>query len=383
MSEPGQLLTVDTVCAYVAASKVAFASGAALTATEICGGNLNFAFQVVDVASSESVFVKQTPGFVKVLGPEAKISNQRLVVEQAAYAEWEKAIGGAAEAASLPKVLHFDSTHMVLIMEFLGSSVLLHERLVCGIADKPVAVTLGKFLGAAHAATHSTLVPQERAADMTSRFANNELRGLQLEYVFSKPFRESDRATVLRDDLPFMHEVDALKAAYRGETPSNLALCHGDFHAGSVMVDPANATAPMKVIDPEFAIYGPPGLDVGCLLSSYVLASIQRSVEGTLNDVRQLRDAVSMIWDAYAVAMAARGVGATVLEAIAADAAGFAGCEIARTALGFAGVRGFSIADEARKTAAEEAALQIACRCVKGRSTGGIALLLNELDGLL
>ena len=59
----------------------------------------------------------------------------------------------------------------------------------------------------------------------------------QLEYVFTKPYREAAAAATLRDDSDFMSGIESLKAAYRGESSTNLSLCHGDLHAGSVMVD--------------------------------------------------------------------------------------------------------------------------------------------------
>ena len=150
----------------------------------------------------------------------------------------------------------------------------------------------------------------------------------------------------------------------------------------------ASAAPPIvKVIDPEFAIYGPPGLDLGCLFSSYVLAALARSVAlGTTRDERarelgELRDAVAAIWEAYTGAMSERGVPAAVLEAISADAAGFAGCEVARTALGFAGVRGLPIEDADVKAKAEATALDIAVRCIRGRSAGveGILAEIAEI----
>ena len=182
-----------------------------------------------------------------------------------------------------------------------------------------------------------------------------------------------------------MADVAALKAAYRGETPSNLALGHSAFHAGSVMVRPPadGGSAAVKAIDPEFAVYGPPGLDVGCLFSSYVLAAVYRAVDGTPEEVGRLRAAVSAIWEAYAASMASRGIDAATLDAIGADAAGFAGCEVARTALGFAGVRGLPISDAAAKEKAEATALAVAKRCITGRAQGGIDILLSTFDTLL
>ena len=49
-----------------------------------------------------------------------------------------------------------------------------------------IATGLGEFMGRTHAATHSTVVPAERAAHLHSHFENRAMRDLQLEFVFTK-----------------------------------------------------------------------------------------------------------------------------------------------------------------------------------------------------
>ena len=49
-----------------------FSKGSELSAVEIHGGNLKYAFQVTNSAS-QSVFVKQAPGFIKCLGPKVML----------------------------------------------------------------------------------------------------------------------------------------------------------------------------------------------------------------------------------------------------------------------------------------------------------------------
>ena len=142
----------------------------------------------------------------------------------------------------------------------------------------------------------------------------------------------------------------------------------------------------------------PPGLDVGCLLSSYLLAAVlaagRQPEAGASDTCRRLRSAVREIWEpsaphasgrqpashtrrplsaggilhtqAYAVRMKEGVVDAPTVSAAGADAAGFAGCELARTALGYAGARGLPIADADAKAAAEAAALRVAERGASG-----------------
>merc|ERR1712176_1253813 len=113
----------------------------------------------------------------------------------------------------------------------------------------------------------------DEAKELAGRYENRAMRDLQLEFVFTKAFREaSDELRAGLMDEAFMAEVSALKALYDGKgEDNNLALCHGDLHPGSVMV---NSEVFVKVIDPEFAVYRPPGLDLGSLLSVYVLAAV-------------------------------------------------------------------------------------------------------------
>lgn len=92
----------------------------------------------------------------------------------------------------------------------------------------------------------------ERAAQLSQDFQNKELRAVQLEYVFSKCYH-TEEGRELRGDQTYMIEVERLKALYKGEQGAGgLALCHGDCHAGSVMVDALKGS--VKIIDPEFAV---------------------------------------------------------------------------------------------------------------------------------
>ena len=146
----------------------------------------------------------------------------------------------------------------------------------------------------------------------------------------------------------------------------NLALCHGDFHTGAVMVDGQQNGISVKVIDPEFAIYGPAGLDVGCLISGYVLACVHRAAMGANSEgARPFLNAALSVCDAYGSAMRAAQVPETNLNEIFSDAVGFAGCEVARNAL-----HGLPITDMEKKGMANECALALAVKFIKGRAHG-------------
>ena len=68
-----------------------------------------------------------------------------------------------------------------------------------------------------------------------------------------------------RDDLDAHVAISRLKLKFMSSAE---ALIHGDLHTGSIMVTD-NET---KVIDPEFAFYGPMGFDVGAVLANLLMS---------------------------------------------------------------------------------------------------------------
>jgi 5-methylthioribose kinase len=68
----------------------------------------------------------------------------------------------------------------------------------------------------------------------------------------------------------FFEEVTLLKQKFVTNAET---LVHGDLHTGSVMVTPEDT----RVIDPEFAFYGPIAFDVGMLLGNFWTAYFSQS----------------------------------------------------------------------------------------------------------
>ncbi|CAJ1430975.1 unnamed protein product [Effrenium voratum] len=306
------LLNATTVCDFVAVHMrdlpdAPLSIGSQLQAEEITGGNLNYAFVVRD-DQGRCVFVKQAPDFIKVIGPEAKLTRQRMRLEVEVFQEWAR---GAEIARYLPRIWKFDEDAMAFIMDFLGSHQLLQKSLFEGQAEAGLSGALGKCMALMHARTHCSKLEPLESKRLAEKYENRLLRDIQLEYVFSKCYREDARATALRNDEAFMKEVDEMKGIYNGRDRQNFALCHGDLHAGSIMVDSASAS--VKIIDPEFAVFGPPGLDVGSLMSTYVMAYCFHKAQGNSCSCDMVR-AAEAIWSAYAADMQAAGIAADLIQ---------------------------------------------------------------------
>lgn len=239
-------------------------------------------------------------------------------------------------------------------------------------------------MGKTHAATHSSVVSKERASILTKQFENREMRDIQLEYVFTKCYNEAteEQKAGLDVDEAFMKEIEELKNLYDGKGPEdNLCVNHGDLHPGSVMVH--TETSSVKVIDPEFTVYGPPGLDVGSLLSGYVLAAVHQAYSNNLEAVSSVCDGAKAVWNAYKTAMEAGGIEAKMMKRIEVNSVGFAVAEVCRTALEFAGDRKWLQFDDLEiKNKSRKAALNIVQNCMVSRHENGIELLFSEIQAL-
>lgn len=379
-----QILTAETVPAYLKAHldelKDVIDSLDGVQVSAITGGNVNFAF-CIKLANGSTLFLKQAPEFVAIFGPDGlPLTSERMQREMDVYDEWNTLLGDNLAKEYLPKIYYFDRRSMVVIMEFLDGFELLDHVLVDKAGDyhANVGEACGDFLGKTHARTHSSKVSKERRESLTKHYENREMRDIQLEYVFTKCYKEStDEERAGLDITPeFLQQVDLLKKQYNGES-SSLVLCHGDIHPGSVMVNPQGAT---KIIDPEFTVYGPPGLDVGSLLSGYCLGAIHQAYANNPDGVARIVAGAKQIWEAYSKAMKEEGLEHLVND-IGIETVGFTVAEICRTALGHAGGRKWlQFEDPTTKAAAIKAAMRVVDHCMIARHTGGMDLLFREMS---
>ena len=338
-----------------------------IEAEEITDGNVNFSFRIKHSKSGHSVFLKAAAPYLK-WQPQMALETERMAREISYFADATAAIGQALAVQYLPCIVHFDSHNTFVIQEFLGEfTVLFDQCFDVGRMHERAAAGVGNYLGHVHSRTLSSGAPTLRATQQAVRYWNPSLRAIQLEHVFTVCFEKSARGRELASDPEVMAEVSALTAKYLGlsfDGWDRYALCHGDLHPGGVMVAPDGR---VKVIDPEFCQWGPPGLDVGSFLSGLVLAHLYRhqlragsatgpaavaaaaSVASAASPPVDavpageggvaMDEAMEAVWRAYTSVLTREGVSAEQQERIGADAVGFCMMEVCRTALGFAGVR--------------------------------------------
>ena len=164
--------------------------------------------------------------------------------------------------------------------------------------------------------------------------------------------------------------------------------------------------ASVKIIDPEFCAYASPGLDIGSLLSGFVLAyayhkqrggstatatqaspiARQQAGGGPREGEAELGDAIRLIWSNCAEQLAAGGVAQACIDRIGEDSVGFCMMEVIRTCLGCAGARdpAHRIAEPQALRRYQRAVVAFARTCLLQRAgpEGGVGGMLRALEAI-
>jgi len=381
------LATVPVIAARLGGSPEAW------DVREVGDGNLNLVFLVTGPAGG--VAAKQALPYVRLIGESWPLPLSRAYYERLALAD------EAVHAPDrVPALLHHDDVMALTVMDLLTPHRTLRGALVEGERYPLLATHLAQFLADTLFFTSDLAVPVvEKKARIAAYLGNTAMCRITEDLVFDEPFFDApmnhhspaltDIVKAFRTDIPLRLAAQGMKARFLAGPE---ALLHGDLHTGSVMVT-ADDT---KVIDPEFAFYGPIGFDVGMLLANLWMAYLAQPGQRPADAADPwLLDQAEGVWTGFAGrfaghwralapdaehgalhALAKLDPGlrtaaiAERLGAIWRDAVGFAGCEIIRRILGLAHVADFeSIADEGARADCERRALRI-----------GRALLVNRAD---
>ena len=262
---------------------------------------------------------------------------------------------------------------------------------------------MGRFMAETLFRSSDLALPADVKARETALFAGNTaLSKITEDLVFTDPYRDhplnrwtspalDEDVARIRADVAWKAEVQALKHAFLTRAE---ALVHGDLHTGSVMVSDDGDT---RVIDSEFAFYGPMGFDPGALLANLWLNAFAQDGhgEGAAGQQAWLMDQARAAWGAFASRFAAlwdaermgdawpralfeeQGQGseaarAALIARVQVDALGFAGAKMARRILGLAGVADLEeIEPPERRAACERRALRLARALIVERARIG------------
>lgn len=358
---------------------------------EVGDGNLNLVFLIE--GPEGGVCVKQALPYVRVAGPSWPMTPERAEFEHAYFRTVAPHVG-----TRIPRIFHYDPELYCIVMERLAPHIILRRGLIAGHRYPQLAKHIGEYIARAGFLTSDLAQPFERTFEALALFARNTpLIRISVDLIFTDPYRQSARnrhtspeldpaVQELRSDLPARYAAMRLGWKFLNQPE---ALIHGDLHSGSVMVTDADT----RVIDPEFAFYGPIGFDLGAFLGNLLLSWYSQPGHATATDDRLehrawILEQVEAFWEAFRQeflslwssrahgdafpASLCDGTGGagllesarlSYLEALFADMLGFAACKMIRRIVGFAHVADLeSIADPRVRARCEAGALAMARR---------------------
>jgi len=353
---------------------------------EVGDGNLNLVFIVE--GERGSVCVKQALPYVRAAGPSWPMSLNRAFFENAYFQAVAPFVGRA-----IPKIHHYDAGLYCTVMELLSPHIILRHGLIAGHEYPDLAHNMGEYVARACFFTSDLARPFERKLADAALFSGNvALLRISVDLIFADPYRASERnrhtSPQLDDIVADMRRDGPLKVAASqfGERFLNQpqALLHGDLHSGSVMVTATDT----RVIDPEFAFYGPMGFDLGAFFGNLLLSWYSQPGHAADRGAYQewilaqakcfwetFRARFLALWadeaagDAFPgsvfaspgdtpALLAARGA---YVESIFADMLGFGACKMIRRIVGFAHVADFErVHDTSLRANCEAGALSMA-----------------------
>ncbi|WP_026259018.1 S-methyl-5-thioribose kinase [Uliginosibacterium gangwonense] len=269
---------------------------------DVADGNLNAVFLVDSPAGG--LCVKQALPWVRVHGESWPLTAERALFEYSYMARLEPFVGCLA-----PKAYHFDPINYVIVMEKLEPHIILRKGLIAGQRFPLAARDTGAYIAAGAFHTSDLALPFERKFNDVALFARNQaLLRITVDLVFTDPYVEvwRNRWTTPHLDqwTQFLRSDFAVKSAVadhrRNYLSNTQALIHGDLHTGSVMVTEDDT----RVIDGEFASYGPIGFDLGAFLANMLVAWYAKaghiSEAAALHSYRQyLLDQIAVFWNAF------------------------------------------------------------------------------------
>ena len=355
---------------------------------EVGDGNLNLVF-IVEGARGGAV-VKQALPYVRLVGESWPLPLKRSFFEYHALTRQ-----AARDPGRVPQVHHFDEGQALIVMEYLSPHRILRRDLEAGVRHEGLAEQLGNFCARTlFRGSDLSMKTAERKADVALFSDNVALCDITETLVFTDPYYA---AKLNRHTSP---QLDGLVAALRADVDLKVAaqqlklkfcnhaetLAHGDLHTGSIMAHEGDA----RVIDPEFAAYGPFGFDVGMLIANFLMAAFaQAGYERRPGERDEFRawtlDVAEGVWDHFRAefsrlwrtertgilfprelyedqgdALAAEQALGALLQDIWVDALGFCGVEMHRRILGLAHIAEFEhIEDADRRAACEARALRL------------------------
>ncbi|MFI3621261.1 S-methyl-5-thioribose kinase [Vagococcus fluvialis] len=345
------LMNHEEVKEYVLEQVDLFDEKVNLSVTEIGDGNINYVFLVKDLESGKSVVLKQADKVLRSSGraldiERNKIEAEALILQYSLVPKY------------VPEIYAYDEIMAVLIMEDISAFKNLRYELENQLIFPKFADDISTFLVQTLLSTTDLILKPQIKKERVQQFTNSDMCDISEDLVFTEPYNDyKNRNIISKENQKFVEkylyqnevligEVGKLRNNYMNNAQS---LLHGDLHSGSIFINQEG----MKVIDPEFAFYGPMGYDIGNVIGNLFFPLIKKEMyEGSSQFTQWLRETISQIIDLVKEKLIREFNKQVTLDIylnsyfienyineIISDTLGYAGTEIIRRTIGDARVR--------------------------------------------
>ena len=368
-------LTNETVEAFLKNKKL-LAEDVTTSSVEIGDGNLNYVFRVKDNTTGNTLIVKQALPYAKVVGESMPLTLDRARIEREYFEVIEK-----FTPHLIPKIYAGDLDLAATVMEDLSDYEILRKELIDGKTFPHLGADIGHYL--AHNLFYTSdygLDPQQKKK-LVSQFINPELCKITEDLIFTDPFfdhESNDFVPALQpavEELWADKEVKRLAAKLKRQFVTDAsALVHGDLHSGSIFINDSET----RVIDPEFAYYGPFGFDIGLFFGNLLLNTLRSEVLGQHELIEEAERVITETWNTFTATFKelwitnsvdpftqVEGVLEDLLAQILSDSAGFAGSEVIRRTIGLSHVADLDTLPEKEQLEAKIKALELGRRLIR------------------
>lgn len=293
--------TEEDVIDYIKETTDLFDKDAKLQSKEIGDGNINYIYKVWD-ENGKSVVVKQADELLRTSQRPLDVDRNRIEAEVLE-------LQGKLSGGMTPTLYKYDSNVNCIVMEDISRFDNLRQALLERRIFPKFAEQISTFMVKTLLNTTDLVLNPDDKKDNVRKYINKDLCEISEDLVFTEPYNDyKGRNIVLDENLSFVKEnvyddkdlnLEAAKLKDRFKNYSQ-ALVHGDLHSGSIFITEDE----LKVIDPEFAFYGPMGYDVGnvignlffSLTNAYVTEDIEDEkikdfiefLEGSIKDIYDL-----------------------------------------------------------------------------------------------
>jgi 5-methylthioribose kinase len=347
-----------------------FSKDAELSCSEIGDGNLNYVYKVVDAKTGKSLIIKQAGPCARI-DENIKVSPDRNRIESNILRIQYKLSEGL-----VPEVYKYDEIMNCCVMEDLSDHIILRKALIEHKKFPNFAEHITDFLVKTLLLTSDVVINHKEKKSLVKNFINPELCEITEDLVYTEPFYDCARNDVFEPTRAFAEEelwnneellLETAKLKFEFLTNAQ-ALLHGDLHTGSIFVKEDST----KVIDPEFAFFGPAGYDIGNVIANLIFA--YENAEATIEnrDLKEdyknyLEDTIVKIIDLFIhkfnkvydenvkerVAKY-KGFKEYYLDSIIRDTSAVVGLELTRRILGMAHVKDITGVEDVNKRARAE-----------------------------